>query len=92
MKWVIAYDICDPRRLQRVAKVLKDYGVRVQKSVFEAELSAREQAKVASRLRREIDPDLDGVKFYPLCGKCEGRLWSFGPEAEGVEMGNWKVL
>jgi CRISPR-associated endonuclease Cas2 len=34
MKFVVAYDICEPRRLRRVAKRLEQSAVRVQKSVF----------------------------------------------------------
>ncbi len=45
MDLLVAYDIstedlAGERRLQRVAKVCEQYGVRVQKSVFEARLSA----------------------------------------------------
>jgi len=35
MNMIVAYDIADERRLARVAKIVKDYGVRVQKSIFE---------------------------------------------------------
>jgi CRISPR-associated protein Cas2 len=34
MKFVVTYDICEPRRLRRVAKRLEQSAVRVQKSVF----------------------------------------------------------
>ncbi|HQM85027.1 MAG TPA: CRISPR-associated endonuclease Cas2, partial [bacterium] len=32
---LILYDIRDPKRLLRVAKIMENYGYRVQKSVFE---------------------------------------------------------
>ena len=35
MNMIVAYDIADPKRLQRIAKIMKDYGLRVQKSIFE---------------------------------------------------------
>jgi CRISPR-associated protein Cas2 len=34
MRYLIAYDICDPKRLQRVARRLEKDAVRCQKSVF----------------------------------------------------------
>ena len=34
MKFIIAYDIANPRRLRKVAKRLEQCAVRVQKSVF----------------------------------------------------------
>ena len=38
---LVTYDIADPRRLRRVAKVSEGFGRRVQKSVFECELDER---------------------------------------------------
>lgn len=34
MQFIVAYDIADPRRLRRVARLLERRGVRLQKSVF----------------------------------------------------------
>ncbi len=36
---IVAYDIVSASRLRRVARVCTDYGVRVEKSVFECRLS-----------------------------------------------------
>jgi CRISPR-associated protein Cas2 len=72
--YVIAYDIRDPTRLRRVAKVMEDFGERVQKSVFEAALSTSQVLKLKNRLRQEMDCEVDGVKFFPLCPKCDQRV------------------
>ena len=50
MKCLIAYDISDPRRLRRVAKVLVRYGIRIEKSVFTCDL---ETAKIM-KLQQEL--------------------------------------
>ena len=50
MKCLIAYDISDPRRLRRVAKVLERYGIRIEKSVFTCDL---ETAKIM-KLQQEL--------------------------------------
>jgi CRISPR-associated endonuclease Cas2 len=34
MRFVIAYDICDPKRLRRVARRMERFALRTQKSVF----------------------------------------------------------
>lgn len=73
MHVVVAYDICDDRRLQRVAKISEDYGTRVQKSVFELQVSSGKLREMISRIEREIDPTVDGVKYFILCGKCSQR-------------------
>ena len=39
MLHLIAYDIASDKRLRRVARICEDYGIRVEKSVFECDLS-----------------------------------------------------
>jgi CRISPR-associated protein Cas2 len=51
MNMIVAYDITDGKRLNRVAKVMLDYGVRVQKSIFEVEVSQ----KVFRELKKRIE-------------------------------------
>lgn len=87
-----AYDICHPRRLRRVAKVLEDYGRRVQKSVFEVEVGPVDFRELRRRVEKELEPREDGVKYYPLCGRCLGRMWAFGVGSEKVEQGAVLVL
>jgi CRISPR-associated protein Cas2 len=50
MKYVVAYDIADDGRRNRVARFLEGWGRRVQKSVFECELSPEELGWVHRRL------------------------------------------
>lgn len=66
MKYVIAYDICEPRRLKRVAKRLEQSAVRVQKSVFIFEGTRRELEGVAGDLMGLIDVAEDRVQAWPL--------------------------
>lgn len=42
MQFLIAYDICDPRRLARVARRLEKRALRLQKSVFWIECSSEQ--------------------------------------------------
>lgn len=73
---VIAYDIEDDRRRNRVAKTLEGYGDRVQESVFECWLEARQLGEVKAALAGLIDADRDRVRYYRLCRKDTGRvLW-----------------
>lgn len=41
-RYLIAYDIADPKRLRRVIKVMESYGQRLQYSVFLCDLSGVE--------------------------------------------------
>jgi len=71
MLYVIAYDIVDDARRVKVAEVLKDFGRRVQYSVFEALLDAELLGRLRARVRDEIDEEEDSVRIYRLCGECE---------------------
>ncbi len=66
MRWVIAYDIRSTRRRSRVARALERAGLRVQKSVFVAELSPRDLHKLIQQLSSLIDPETDQVAAWLL--------------------------
>ena len=70
MNVIVAYDIANPKRLARVAKIVKDYGHRVQKSIFEVKITKAKLKQLKSRIEREIVPEEDGVKYIFLCEKC----------------------
>jgi CRISPR-associated protein Cas2 len=59
-------DPAGPRRLARVARACKDYGVRVQKSVFECQVGETEWLKLKERLLREYQEREDSLRFYFL--------------------------
>jgi CRISPR-associated protein Cas2 len=78
MNMIVAYDIAHPRRLTRVAKIIKDYGIRVQKSIFEVMVDDKRFFEMKARIEDEIEPAEDGVKYFPLCEKCAGTLENIG--------------
>ena len=77
---LVAYDIADPRRLQRVAHALEAVGDRVQKSVFECGLTPDGLIALRERLRTLIDPQEDHILLQPLCPRCRHTLvWQGKP-------------
>jgi CRISPR-associated protein Cas2 len=54
------------RRLRRVAKVCESVGQRVQKSVFECQVTLAEFEALERRLLAEIDLTLDCLRLYRL--------------------------
>jgi CRISPR-associated protein Cas2 len=68
--FLVAYDICDPRRLRKVARVAQDFGLRKQYSVFFCRLSARDLVRLKARLMEIVDSKRDRVLFVPVCGRC----------------------
>lgn len=68
---VVAYDVSTVeapgrRRLARVARACKDYGVRVQKSVFECRVGETQWARLRDRLLSEYKAEEDSLRFYFL--------------------------
>lgn len=66
MRYIIAYDICEPRRLRRVARRLEQSAVRVQKSVFLFEGTRRDLEGVTGDLMTLIDVAEDRVQAWPV--------------------------
>lgn len=65
-RYLVCYDICEPRRLRQVAKVLQGYGVRLQYSVFECRLSGVQLAEVRRELATILEVGEDQVLFVSL--------------------------
>ncbi len=78
MLYLISYDITDDRRRHRVSEALKDYGVRVQYSVFECEMSEALVGQLRGRLEMELDEREDSCRIYRLCKSCEGVVGILG--------------
>jgi CRISPR-associated protein Cas2 len=67
--FVIAYDISEPRRLQRVQQMLKGYSTGGQKSVYECFLTEAELRSVLRRLQELINMAEDRVHVFVLDGR-----------------------
>lgn len=63
---LISYDIVHDRRRKKVMEFLKGFGSRVQYSVFECDLTAKQIEKVMREVRKLIDLDTDSVRCYLL--------------------------
>lgn len=72
-RWIIAYDVADPKRLRRVAKHLEGVGTRLQYSVFECGPEAWQDDKLRESLRGHIKPEHDALSYYPQCAACRDR-------------------
>ncbi|HDP25160.1 MAG TPA: CRISPR-associated endonuclease Cas2 [Deltaproteobacteria bacterium] len=78
MIYIVTYDIRfdktnDSRaqkRLREVSRVLQDFGLRRQRSVFECILEADRLELLKKRILRVIDRKRDSIRIYPLCEKC----------------------
>lgn len=71
--WVIAYDIEDNKSRKTVNQLLKNYGSRVQYSIFECRLTHTQQKMLRNKIKETID-ETDKVRWYSLCKHCETQI------------------
>ena len=83
---VVAYDIASDRRRRKIAKVLEQYGLRCNESVFECLLSGPKIEKMKQQLAKLADKTEDIILYYYLCKpcvmkkECIGKRPGFQPE------------
>ena len=80
---LISYDVqttspTGARRLRRVTQACKDYGQRVQCSVFECEVDPAQWTALRARLLQEIEPERDSLRFYFLGANGRQRIEHVG--------------
>ncbi|MEO0810467.1 MAG: CRISPR-associated endonuclease Cas2 [Pseudomonadota bacterium] len=86
MMVLVTYDVSTEsdggkRRLRRVARACRDYGQRVQYSVFECEVDPALWVKLKDRLIKEIDPATDSLRFYYLGANWKPRVEHVGAKS-----------
>ena len=72
VRYLLAYDIRDKRRLRRVHQVAKDWGYPLQYSVFVCDLTRSELLMMKNDLSEEMSVVQDSVGIFDL-GPPDGR-------------------
>jgi CRISPR-associated protein Cas2 len=80
---LVTYDVAttEPggaKRLRRVAKACRDFGQRVQFSVFEIEVDPAQWTMLKTRLEAIIDPNQDSLRYYHLGANWKRRVEHVG--------------
>ena len=65
-RYLIAYDIADPRRLRQVIKVMEAYGQRLQYSVFLCDLTGLEVTRWRTEILDIVDTHEDSIVTIDL--------------------------
>ncbi|MDQ2884344.1 MAG: CRISPR-associated endonuclease Cas2 [Actinomycetota bacterium] len=60
-RYLMAYDIADPKRLRRICTLMEDHGERLQYSVFLCDLSVAELAELESTVIEVMNLQQDSV-------------------------------
>ena len=82
MMVLVSYDVSmnenGQKRLRRVARACKDYGQRVQFSVFECIVDPAQWTLLRQRLIDEIEEETDSLRFYFLGSNWKRRVEHVG--------------
>jgi len=82
MMVLVSYDVSmnenGQKRLRRVARACKDYGQRVQFSVFECNVDPAQWTMLKQRLIDEITLGTDSLRFYYLGSNWKSRIEHIG--------------
>ena len=78
MLYIVCYDIADPKRLYRVARVCEAFGLRLQESVYQCWLQPSQFNDFIAKLSVQMDSELDTVRLYPVCGNDGADMRVFG--------------
>ena len=76
--YLLAYDIANDRRRQKIARLCEAMAERVQESVFEAYLSQAELDKLLKKIGRVLKKEEDSLRIYLLCASCRSKVRLFG--------------
>ena len=80
---VVSYDVTTDtkegrRRLRRVAQVCKNYGQRVQKSVFECSVNEMQYEELIRKLLSEYKDDEDSLRLYRIHEPRDNHVLEYG--------------
>jgi CRISPR-associated protein Cas2 len=82
MMVLVSYDVAmddnGQKRLRRVSKTCRNYGQRVQYSVFECQVDPALWTKMKQKLLDQIDPEKDSLRFYYLGANWRRRVEHVG--------------
>lgn len=80
---LITYDVsvltkAGQKRLRNIAKICLDYGMRVQNSVFECEVTPDQWVALKDELIKIYNPKEDSLRFYMLGSKGRQKIEHLG--------------
>lgn len=75
---LIIYDIADNKRRLKMVECLEKYGLRVQKSAFEAYITKKQYETLEREASSIVDTEEDSLRIYFLANHTAVRSWGVG--------------
>lgn len=95
--YIIGYDVCDGKRLRKVARIMQGYGHRIQYSLFRLQATEKQIERLRWELSQVVHED-DHILIVGLCSRCAEDVeeqsgmqrWDPEPPAFQIIGGNFK--
>ena len=89
--FLVIYDIRNDKRLRKIAKVMENYGIRVQKSVFEMYASNKTLRILRAEVSNIIENE-DYVIYFKICEKDWQKREKFGKEVYVEDIKDYEIF
>ncbi len=86
--YIIAYDISDKKRLRKVHRLVKEYAMSLQYSVFIAPFSINLIDELVRRLKEVIKTSQDDIRIYPLSETHQPEVYGKRKLPDGIFLNN----
>lgn len=86
---IISYDISDNRARGRFHKLLKEYGLNTQKSIFECDVDREALREIERRARVLLDRESDSLLVMRICKNCQRQVLVAG---QGIKVSSIDYL
>ncbi len=86
VRYLLTYDIADPRRLQRVHRRVSEWGIPLQYSVFIVRTNTPGLNALCAELSEIINTKEDDIRIYPLPQRLEMHQYGNPLLPDGVEL------
>ena len=86
--YIIAYDISDKKRLRKVHRLVKEYAMNLQYSVFIAPFSVNLMDEMVRRLKEVIQSSQDDIRIYPLSDPHKPEVYGKRKLPDGIFLNN----
>jgi len=86
-RYLVCYDIANPKRLSRLQRYVAAQAMMLQYSVYLLYATERERDAFIAGMRQRINPQMDDVRIYPL--PTEVKMHTIGMDISYINSNVW---
>ena len=89
MYYLITYDIANTKRRNKLSELLEQYGIRVNYSVFELDITKKELKEIVETIKKKklLKKKVDSIRFYAFSLDNIDKSFELGNRCEPFDIG-----